>query len=280
MSKKSQVKEESVAEIKRRSIEGRLKFRKSKDSSYEWYDAFEELMNYVNSRIKEADFQKAIEAVKLKGGERILDFGASMCWASYAFSKMGCDAVALDFDMNDVFGLLAGKKIIENTDFTFRLVAGDCEQMPFKDESFDVVFGSQVLHHAEELNKMVSEAARVTLPGGMVIAIGEVKRGFFQSEEELKKRHKAVAYGVNEHFPSYFQYVSAFKKAGLVDIDVFPPRGWGLWEEAINKADNFLKRLTKLIKRIPLAGRIIRKFYLIFRNDSITIVAKKNKQQI
>ena len=227
-----------VVEIKRRYTKGRLKFWKSEESPFKWDDTFETLMKYVDSRIKEANFQKALKILKLKGGKKILDFGASMCWASYAFSKMGCDVVALDFDMNDTIGLLAGRKLIKNTGVTFELVAGDCEQIPLKDGYFDIAFGSQVLHHAEDLNKTVSEVARVTKMGGVVIAIDEPKRGLFQSEEKLKKRNKAVPFGVNEHFPSYFQYMSAFKKAGLVDIDMFPSGGWDSLEEKINKVDN------------------------------------------
>ena len=112
-----------------------------------------------------------------------------------------------------------------------------------------------------------------------MIAIGEPIRGLFQSEEKLKKRNKAVAYGVNEHFPLYFQYMSAFKKSGLGDIDVFPSMGWGFLEEAINKADNFLKKYAykcayKFLKS-PLIGKIICKSYLIFCHSSIIIVAKK-----
>ena len=71
--------------------------------------------------------------------------------------------------------------------------------------------------------------------GGIVIAIDEPKRGLFQSEEKLKKRNEAVPFGANEHFPSYFQYMSAFKKAGLVDIDMFPSGEWNSLEEQINK---------------------------------------------
>ena len=281
MSKKSKAVESSTSstEIYKKSIDGRLTFRKSKESPFEWCDTFEKLMKYVDSRIEEANFQKALEILKLKGGERILDFGASMCWASYAFSKKGCATVAVDFDMNDTYGVLAGKKLIENTGVTFELVAGDCEQIPLKDGYFDIAFGSQVLHHAEDLNKTVSEVARVTKMGGVVIAIDEPKRGLFQSEEKLKKRNKAVPFGVNEHFPSYFQYMSAFKKAGLVDIDMFPSGEWNSLEEQINKVDNYLKRYAykgayKLL-RIPLIGRIIRKAYLTFCYSSIIIIAKK-----
>ena len=160
------INEKKSAEIKRRYLEGRTKFWKSEEAPFKWDDTFEKLMEYADFHIKSASFQKALQTLNLCGGEKILDFGASTCWTSYAFSKMGCATVALDFDMSATFGLLAGKKLIENTGVAFELVAGDCEQIPLKDGYFDIAFGSQVLHHAEDLNKMVSEVARVTKWGG------------------------------------------------------------------------------------------------------------------
>lgn len=273
--------EKNSIEIKRRYLKGRSKFWKSEEAPFKWDDTFEKLMEYADHHIKSASFQKALKTLDLCGGEKILDFGASTCWASYAFSKMGCATVALDFDMSDTFGLLAGKKLIENTGVTFELVAGDCEQIPLKEGYFDIVFGSQVLHHAEDLNRMVSEVVRVTKGGGMVIVIGEPKRGFFQSEESLKKSHKAVPFGVNEHFPSYFQYVSAFKKAGLVDITISPYVNWDALKEMINQIDNSLKRIACKAVYISLSrllpNRFLNEIYLILSNVSVTIVAKKNK---
>jgi len=89
---------------------------------------------------------------------------------------IGYDAVVVDFDASDVSGLVAGKNISNNMVFTFHLVRADYEQMPFRDKSFDVAFASQVLHHAEDLNRIVSEVARVTK--GVLIVIDEPKRGF------------------------------------------------------------------------------------------------------
>lgn len=119
------------------------------------------------------------------------------------------------------------------------------------------------------------------LKWGGVIAIGEAKRGFFQSEEKLKKRHEAVPFGVNEHFPSYFQYVSAFKKAGLVDITISSCVNWNDLKEMINQIDNSLKRIAckavHIILSRLLPNRFLNKIYLILSNVSVTIVAKKNK---
>ncbi len=266
---------ENVDEIKRKYIKARSEFWKSEDAPFKFDDKFETLMEYVDSRVSEVDFQESLKILGLKGGEKILDLGASTCWASYAFSRMGCNAVALDLDMDCVIGLMAGKRIIENSGIIFSLVNGDCEQMPLKDKCFDVVFCSQVLHHAEDLNKMVNEASRVTKPGGIIIAISEVKRGLFQSEKRRKVLHKAVTYGVNEHFPLYYQYVRAFIKSGMSSIVVLPTEGWDRLESEFDKVVNLKRRIYKFIGKIPFGIRIMRRVYLELYGCNITILARK-----
>ena len=57
-----------------------------------------------------------------------------------------------------------------------RTVVTDAENLPFPDESFDVVLGHAVLHHIPDLDKAFSEFFRVLKPGGMIIFCGEPSR--------------------------------------------------------------------------------------------------------
>ena len=52
-------------------------------------------------------------------------------------------------------------------------VATEAEQLPFEDESFDLVFGHAVLHHIPDLDRAFAEFRRVLRPGGMVAFAGE-----------------------------------------------------------------------------------------------------------
>ncbi len=45
---------------------------------------------------------------------------------------------------------------------------GNAEQLPYRDASFDAVYGSSVLHHLE-LSRALAEAARVLRPGGRAV---------------------------------------------------------------------------------------------------------------
>ncbi len=52
----------------------------------------------------------------------------------------------------------------------------DAEQLPFADESFDLVLGHAVLHHIPDLPRAFGEFERVLVPGGEIMFAGEPSR--------------------------------------------------------------------------------------------------------
>jgi ubiquinone/menaquinone biosynthesis C-methylase UbiE len=59
---------------------------------------------------------------------------------------------------------------------TAETVATEAEELPFEDESFDIVFGHAVLHHIPDLKRAFSEFRRVLRPGGAIAFAGEPSR--------------------------------------------------------------------------------------------------------
>ena len=55
-------------------------------------------------------------------------------------------------------------------------VAGDAEDLPLADESFNLVFGHAVLHHIPDLERAFGEFHRVLKPGGWIAFAGEPSR--------------------------------------------------------------------------------------------------------
>ncbi len=55
-------------------------------------------------------------------------------------------------------------------------VRAEAEQLPFEDESFDLVFGHAILHHIPDLGRAFSEFERVLRPGATLIFCGEPSR--------------------------------------------------------------------------------------------------------
>lgn len=55
-------------------------------------------------------------------------------------------------------------------------VCADAEQLPFEEETFDLVLGHAVLHHLPGLERALSEFERVLAPGGTLAFMGEPSR--------------------------------------------------------------------------------------------------------
>jgi len=78
----------------------------------------------------------------------------------------------------DIFGRSVGVDIsLENIRSLIQRggqgVVADMEFLPFKDQSFDMVYGFGILHHLSDIKKGISEAVRVLKKGGYIGFGGE-----------------------------------------------------------------------------------------------------------
>ncbi len=68
-------------------------------------------------------------------------------------------------------GMVEETKNILGADASFLYAVVDAnDRWPFLDDSFDVVIANHVLHHIDQINTCLSEAARVLRPGGVFFA--------------------------------------------------------------------------------------------------------------
>ena len=71
-------------------------------------------------------------------------------------------------------GMLAAlEENAEQLGLEVETVQTDAEQLPFPDESFNLVLGHAVLHHIPDLDRAAAEFLRVLRPGGTVVFCGE-----------------------------------------------------------------------------------------------------------
>jgi len=108
-------------------------------------------------------------------------------------------------------------------------VRTEAETLPFRDESFDLVFGHAVLHHIPNLNRAFAEFRRVLRPGGAIVFAGEPSR-YGDTLAALPKRAGLLA------APAWRRLVKARPRAiaeaeqseghsleGEVDVHAFAP---------------------------------------------------------
>lgn len=173
----------------------------------EWWE--EQALNY----------EFVLEKMNLSGEESILDLGAGRCWSTRDFAKKGCEAVALDIMREKYVGLEASDLYLNNKVF-FERIIGDMNELPFNDESFDVVFSTATLHHSSNLMETFKEIRRVLKPNGRIVLVNEPVRGILESKEF---KHELVDLGVNEHKYSLFEWINALKENGF-KVKVFFPK--------------------------------------------------------
>jgi len=109
-------------------------------------------------------------------------------------------------------------------------VQSDAEQLPFPDETFDLVLGHAVLHHVFDIDRAAAEFLRVLRPGGTVAFCGEPSSNGDQIAAWPKRTAIAVA-------PAWRRLVGAGRRGdgggadpdyghaleGEVDVHAFEP---------------------------------------------------------
>lgn len=119
-------------------------------------------------------FYSTLNDLHLTGREKILEIGACFSYASFKFAKLGCSVVAID-----ISNYLKVADLFVKEAYFDRLFS-DMHDTPFLDNTFDIVFGSAVLHHSKNLKKVFNEIYRVLKPKGRLILINESARGIFE----------------------------------------------------------------------------------------------------
>lgn len=160
------------------------------------------------------EWQATRELLRGRNG-RALEIGAGRGIASYALARDGWDVTALEPDPSDLVGAGAIRALSQESGYPITVEQRLSEQLPFKDNSFDLIYGRAVLHHIGDLEAACREFARVLKPGGLLLAMRE---HVISKPEDLPAffdnhplHHR---YGGENAFPAA-HYQSAITGAGL-----------------------------------------------------------------
>jgi ubiquinone/menaquinone biosynthesis C-methylase UbiE len=104
----------------------------------------------------------AKEAAKYPGG-RMLEIGCGAGWELVAWAQAGMQVSGLDLSSG---ALELAKGNFEHNKLPAELKLGNAEQLPFADETFDIVASFGVLHQTQSTEAAVAEVKRVLKPGG------------------------------------------------------------------------------------------------------------------
>lgn len=200
-----------------------------------------------------ADYQKTILAkvgLRAKPTDVVLDLGCGRGDNAVYFSQKAKKVIGVDIKKWKEWGKLKSKKL--------EFLISDARDLPFKDESFDVVFTKDTLHHILDKEKVLKEIKRVTKKEGRIYIV-EVNR------------YNPIAYihltlmGHHEHFSrgqfrklvlKYFKDVK-FKQA---ESRVYP----FVKNELIV---NFIHKLEQFIEKLPIINQFSTYNIAIIKNE-------------
>jgi len=145
--------------------------------------------------------EKMIDKCKFFPGMKVLDIGGGI--TSILHFLPSTQNTLLDPLINDY------KEVYEKTEI--KLVEGYGENLPFTENSFDVVFCTNVIDYSKDSLKIMREAKRVLKENGKFILM-------FKEDKKLEKKLKLREWGR--------EYMSMFKWIGLKNylLDILPDK--------------------------------------------------------
>lgn len=208
---------------------------------------------------------------------RFLEIGSGSCWAS-SIIENSCRPKLEKTVASDV-SLLALQKGVEvaksmgaNINY---FITCDTEMLPFKEEAFDVIFGSAIIHHFLNTEKGVSEIRRVLTREGVYLGINETVTNtiftFFSRSRFWHVRERAKERGITEKVFSWDKWIELFRRGGFkkvcIDLECNPE--YKLRASARTRARWLSPLYYRIISLLP---DFLVRHYLA---SSISIVAKK-----
>jgi ubiquinone/menaquinone biosynthesis C-methylase UbiE len=184
---------------------------------------------------------KAVEAAAVSGDDTVLDVACGTGNATLPAAKTGAKVTGLDLTPSL---LEAGKAAAADAGVEIEWVEGDAEQLPFEDDSFDVVmsvFGSMF---APDHKTAAAEIARVMKPGGrMAICAwtpdGNVGRFFGVTASHMPPPPEGfqppVLWGDEEHVRELFDGTGVEPSFEQASVDFVFDSADGLIEEYSTK---------------------------------------------
>lgn len=164
------------------------------------------------------EFVETIRFIKniSPSAKKILDIGAGNGIASINFALLGYDVFAVEPDGSDIVGIGAIKKLVGRYDLkNVQVFQQYAEDIQFPNESFDIVYFRQTMHHAANLKKFLLEAARVLKTGGLLLAIRDHVIFSVKDKRLFLASHPLQKFYGGENAFTPFEYKDAMELAGL-----------------------------------------------------------------
>lgn len=111
------------------------------------------------------------ETLKPRAGTRILDVGCGEGLAEVSIGRLHISQIRLVGVDRVVSKVAAARRETASHNQRVGFAAADACHLPFRDGTFDSLFCVAVLQHIRDVDAALAECARVTAPGGRIVAV-------------------------------------------------------------------------------------------------------------
>lgn len=219
--------------------------------------------------------------------EKILELGAGSGQYGLILKKRGfANVIVTDIAAS---GLISALNYAKQNKLSYKdsFYAVDAENLPFENNSFDLVFIVAALHHLENIPKAISEIKRCLKPNGKVIIAVEPNRWYFriirpignllglrriQNEESSVADEKTKGFTIKELeiYLTDFKIIEKQKIWYLTGIIYYLPtlakRAFNLNLQLPNSLRKITNKTDRIIEKMPIINRY---------SFHITIIAEK-----
>lgn len=187
--------------------QGYARYASIYDESEKYWDSFEK--EFLSPYIASAKDKK------------VLDAGAGTGRLSVKLHKSGADVTSLDISPEMLH--ILGEK---NSDI--ETVEGDMEQMPFENDSFDMVFSTLALVHLKKIEPFMDEVYRVLKNDGIFVLVNI----HYRKPLILNDGHGKYTIQCYNHFPRHVKE-AAEKLAYNIEEEIIVNEGDDVWVSQI-----------------------------------------------
>lgn len=171
------------------------------------YDLAAEVYDRKEKYLDSFEKNKLIAKLGDVSGKKILDAGAGTGRIALKLANLGANVTALDVS-REMLRVLKNK-----TKKSIETVVGDAENMPFADESFDIVVAAFLIVHFNNPKYFFQEVYRVLKPGGVLIVSNINQRkppevetrtekivieSYYHRPESIRQELEDLAFSVDE----------------------------------------------------------------------------------
>ena len=130
-------------------------------------------------------------------GKDVLEVGCGSGIAVQMFAEAGADVTAVDLTP---WAVRTTRARLEAFGLGGEVSEADAEDLPFKSDSFDLVFSWGVIHHSSDMDRALAELVRVARPGAQVVLMVYNRRSLFYASYKAFQRFLPVARRLGLHF--------------------------------------------------------------------------------